>query len=228
MLRAILFDVDGTLVDSNEYHVLAWAEVFHAAGHDFRFADIHAQIGKGADNFVPALVPGVSEEEAERLGEAHKALFAKIYSHRLKPFPGARELLGCCRKEGLKVMLATSASDRELERHLDVLDARGIVDGWTSADDVGHSKPCPDLFEAAARKAGVTPEEALVVGDTPYDIMAAGTAGIRTVAVRSGLFDDEALAGAIAIYDNVADLLERFDDSPLSSGLPTSDQVARP
>lgn len=216
MLRAILFDVDGTLVDSNQFHVLAWAEVFHAAGHDFRLADIHAQVGKGSDNFVPALLSGANEEQVKKLGEAHKVLFARLYAHRLKPFAGARELLQRCRDEGLKVMLATSASERELERHLDVLDARGIVDGWTSADDVGHSKPCPDLFEAAARKAGVAPRETLVVGDTPFDIEAADAAGIGTVAVRSGLFSDEALAGAIAIYDNVADLLARFDDSPLS------------
>ncbi|UUR09077.1 HAD family hydrolase [Sphingomonas glaciei] len=223
MLQAILFDVDGTLVDSNQFHVLAWAEAFHAAGHDLRLADIHAQIGKGADNFVPALLPDVSEAEAKELGEAHKALFARHYSHRLKPFPRAREMLRRCRDAGLKVMLATSASGRELERNLDVLDARGIVDGWTSADDVGHSKPSPDLFKAAARKAGVRPEESLVVGDTPYDIDAATAAGIRTVAVRSGLFDDEVLAGAIAIYDNVADLLARFDDSPLSGRSATGD-----
>ena len=216
MLRAILFDIDGTLVDSNHFHVLAWAEVFRAAGHEFQLAEIHAQIGKGADNFVPALLPALSEEEAEKLGEAHKALFARLYMHRLKPFPGARELLQRCRDEGLQVMLATSASASELERHLDVLDAREIVDGWTDADDVGHSKPCPDLFETAARKAGVEGGECLVVGDTPYDIEAATAAGIRTVAVRSGLFSDEALSGAIAIYDNVGDLLDQFEDSPLS------------
>ncbi|NJC06791.1 membrane protein [Sphingomonas kaistensis] len=228
MFRAILFDVDGTLVDSNQFHVLAWAEAFHAAGHDFRLADIHAQIGKGTDNFVPALLPDASAEEIEKLAAAHRALFARLYMHRLKPFPGARQLLQRCRDEGLKVMLATSASGRELERHLDVLDARGIVDGWTSADDVGHSKPCPDLFEAAAQRIGVAPDEALVVGDSPYDIRAAGAAGIRAVAVRSGLFDDEALAGAIAIYDNVGDLLDRFDESPLSGRSATGGQVARP
>ena len=101
-------------------------------------------------------------------------------------------------------------------KSVDILDARKIVDGWTSADDVGCSKPCPDLFQTAAREADVAPDEALVVGDTPFDIRAADAAGIRTVAVRSGLFADEKLDGAIAIYDNVADLLERFESSPLS------------
>lgn len=216
MPRAILFDIDGTLVDSNNFHVLAWAEAFHAAGHDYRLAELHAQIGKGADNYVKALLPDVSDEEAEALGEAHKKLFADHYMHRLKPFPGARALLERCREAGLTVMLATSAHAREVEHHLDLLDARGIVQGWTSADDVGCSKPCPDVFETAARKAGIAPSEALVVGDTPYDIEAAGAAGIRTVAVRSGLFPDAQLQGAIALYDNVADLSARFEESPLN------------
>lgn len=216
MLKAILFDVDGTLVDSNPFHVLAWAEVLREAGHDFRLVELHDQIGQGADNYVPALLPDASNEEVERLGEAHKKLFARLYLHRLKPFPGARDLLRRCRDRGLIVMLASSASEVELERHLDILDARGIVQDWTDADDVERSKPCPDLFEAALRKADVSPGEALVVGDTPFDIAAAKAAGIETVAVRSGLFSDAALDGAIAVYDNVEELLERFDESPLS------------
>lgn len=222
MPKAILFDIDGTLVDSNNFHVLAWAEVLHAAGHDFRLSVLHEQIGKGADNYVQALIPETTDDEAEALGKEHGRLFAKQYMHRLKPFPGARDLLQRCRDEGLQVMLATSASGREVERHLDVLDARGIVHGWSSADDVGCSKPCPDVFETAARKAGVEPSEALAVGDTPYDIEAAGAAGIKTVAVRSGLFPDERLEGAIAIYNNVADLLNNFDASPLSDRSPSN------
>jgi membrane protein len=216
MPQAILFDVDGTLVDSNHFHVLAWAEAFRSAGHEFRLAVLHDQVGQGADNYVRALLPEVSDGEAEALGEAHGALFARHYMHRLKPFPGARELLQRCQEAGLKVMLATSANNRELNRHLDILDARGIVDGWTSADDVGRSKPCPDIFETAAHKAGVAPGEALVVGDTPFDIEAARAAGMHSVAVRSGLFRDDQLSGALAIYDNVEDLLARFEDSPLN------------
>ena len=218
MIRAILFDIDGTLVDSNDFHVLAWAEAFHAAGHDFRLGEIHAQVGQGGDNFVRALLPEISEDDAEALVEAHHRLFRKHYLHRLKPFPGARDLLARCRDAGLKVMLATSATREELQRHLDVLDARALVDGWSSADDVGCSKPCPDVFETAAAKAGVDPAEALAVGDTPFDITAARAAGIATVAVRSGLFPETELDGAIALYDNVEALLAGFDDSPLNPG----------
>jgi membrane protein len=215
MPQAILFDIDGTLVDSNQFHVLAWAEALHAAGHDFRMAELHDHIGKGADNYVRALLPGASDEEAEALGDAHGKLFKQHYFHRLTPFSGARELLQRCKAEGLRVILASSASGEELNHHLDVLDARELVDGCTSADDVGHSKPCPDIFEAALTKAGVAADQALVVGDTPYDIQAAEKAGLKAVAVRSGLFSDERLEGAIAIYDDVADILARFDESPL-------------
>jgi membrane protein len=216
MPKAILFDIDGTLVDSNNFHVLAWAEAFHAVGHDFRLSELHEHIGKGADNYVQALLPDASDEEAEALGEAHGRLFKKHYFSRLKPFPGARDLLARCKDEGLGVVLATSASAEELAHHLDVLEAHNLIDDHTSADDVGCSKPCPDIFVTAARKAGVSPDDALVIGDTPYDIEAASEAGIRTVAVRSGLFPDEALKGAIAIYDDVSDILAHFENSPLT------------
>lgn len=216
MLKAILFDIDGTLVDSNNFHVLAWAEAFHAAGHDFRLSELHDHIGKGADNYVQALIPGATDEQAEALGDAHGRLFKQHYFSRLKPFPGARDLLARCKKEGLRVVLASSATADELAHHLELLEAHSLVDGHTSADDVGCSKPCPDIFETAARKACVSPGEALVIGDTPYDIEAASQAGIRTVAVRSGLFSDEALKGAIAIYDDVADILAHFENSPLT------------
>lgn len=215
MPQAILFDVDGTLIDSNDFHVLAWAEAFHAAGHDFRLSQLHAEVGKGADNYVRALLPDVSDDEAQKLGDAHGRLFARHYLRRLKPFPGAHDLLQRCHDAGLRLVLATSARGSELEHHLDLLDARELLDGWTSADDVGCSKPCPDLFLTAASKAGVEPAEALVVGDSPFDIEAAAAAGMQTVAVRSGGFSDARLAGAIALYDDVAALLAGFEDSPL-------------
>ncbi|MCW3797313.1 HAD family hydrolase [Sphingomonas sp. BN140010] len=217
MLKAILFDIDGTLVDSNDFHILAWAEAFKQAGHEFRLAEIHEQVGKGGDNLIPALLPGIGEEEAERLKKAHGELFKQHYFNRLKPFPGARDLLQRCRDAGYTVVLASSASGEELKHHLDdVLGVRDLVDEFTSADDVGCSKPCPDIFVTAAQKADVSPEEALVIGDTPYDIEAASDAGIRTIAVRSGGFRDDQLSGAIAIFDDVTELLARFDASPLS------------
>jgi membrane protein len=125
-------------------------------------------------------------------------------------------LLQRCKEEGLKIALASSASGPELEHYLDLLDCRDLIDATTSADDAGHSKPCPDIFEMARNKLDVPASQALVIGDTPYDIQAACQAGMDSIAVRSGKFADPALQGAIAIFDDVAALLTRFDASPLS------------
>ncbi|HVF82797.1 MAG TPA: HAD family hydrolase [Sphingomicrobium sp.] len=216
MFKAILFDIDGTLVDSNDFHILAWQEVFRAAGHEFDRAQIHQNIGKGSDNLVPSLLPGVSEADAEQLGDAHGRIFKEKYFDRLRPFPGARDLIARCKEVGYTVVLASSATAEELDHHLEVLQAGKLVDAFTSADDVGCSKPCPDIFATACSKAGVAPDEAIVIGDTPFDIEAAAKAGIRTIAVRSGGFDDQDLSGAMAVFDDVAELLQRFDASPLS------------
>jgi membrane protein len=215
-IKAILFDIDGTLVDSNELHVTAWDQLFREAGYRFDRRALHDRIGKGGDNYVPAFLPDASEEEQDRLRDAHKRLFAGSLIKQVKPFPGARDLLTRVRDSGRKVVLASSASGEELETHLATLGAEDIVDETTSKDDVEDSKPCPDIFQAAADKAGVTGAEAVLVGDTPYDIEAARRCGIGTVAVRSGGFPDEALSGAIAIYDDVGALLAGFDESPLN------------
>jgi HAD superfamily hydrolase (TIGR01509 family) len=151
------------------------------------------------------------------LGQAHHQLFQRHYAHRLQPFPNAGALLRRCKEAGYIVVLASSASAEEVRHNLeDVLNAAELVDAVSSGGDVEHSKPCPDVFEAALEKAEVTAAEAIVIGDSPYDIMAAQRAGLRTIALRSGLFRDEQLGGAIAIYDDPADLLARFEDSPLS------------
>jgi HAD superfamily hydrolase (TIGR01509 family) len=210
-LQAILFDIDGTLVDSNNLHIDAWDEVFRAAGHVIDRQRLHDQVGKGGDNYVPALLPQLGHEEQERIAHAHGEVYKKKYIARAKPFPGARELLLRTRSAGLKVVLASSASQPELDHYLDLLDARAIVDATTSADDVAHSKPCPDIFEMARQKAGVPAADAVVIGDTPYDILAATRSGIRAVGVRSGGFQDRALSDAIAIYDDVGAVLADFD-----------------
>ena len=215
-IKAILFDIDGTLVDSNELHVTAWDEVFRSAGHSFDRQALHDQIGKGGDNYVPVFLPNASDEEQQRLRDAHKTLFTGRYINEVKPFPGAPELLRKVHDSGRKVVLATSASGEELASHLKTLKAGDLVDGRTSKDDVSHSKPCPDVFEAALEEAAVRPEEAIVVGDTPYDIEAARRSGISSVALRSGGFPDQALKDAVAIYDDAAALLADFENSPLN------------
>jgi membrane protein len=218
-ITAVLFDIDGTLVDSNDHHVLAWKEAFAGIGARFDRQVIHDQIGKGTDMLVPTLLPDLDEEAQERLGKAHGDAFKARYLAEVKPFPGARDLLARTHAAGLRVMLASSASKDELDHYLDLLDARELVSETTSADDVERTKPAPDIFATALDKIGSPPaDEVIVIGDTPYDVEAAGKCGVAAIAVRSGGFGDDVLtqAGAVAIHDDVAALLRDYDRSPLA------------
>ena len=217
-IQGVFFDIDGTLVDSNDLHVQAWEQAFRDAGHEIERQAIHDQIGKGADMLVPALLPDASEEQAEALGEAHGAIFKARYLDQVRPFPRARDLLARVHDAGQKVVLASSASKAELDHYLDLLDARDLVAAGTSIDDVENSKPAPDIFAVALKKiASIGAERAMVVGDSPYDMEAAGKCGIPAIGLRSGGFSDEALrrAGAVALYDDVAALLTGYDGSVL-------------
>lgn len=216
--HALLFDIDGTLVDSNEHHVSAWDEVFREAGHDFDRATLHAQVGKGGDNYVPSLLPDLPPAEQERIAQRHGEVYKARYLHEVRPFPGARDLLARARHDGLKVALASSAKGDELAQYCKLLDAADLVDAATSKDDVENSKPDPDIFAAALAKTGAPAGEALVIGDTPWDVIAAGKIGVGTIAVLSGGFSEAELreAGAVAIYRDVADLLAQYEDSPMS------------
>ena len=216
-IKAILFDIDGTLVDSNDLHVLAWEEAFAREGHRFDRQRLHDQIGKGADNLVPTLLPGSDDATAERLGDAHAEIFKTQYLDTVKPFPRARDLLAHAHAAGRTLVLASSASKAELDHYLDLLDARDLITATTSIDDVKDSKPAPDIFSTALGKLhGVDAGEAIAVGDTPYDVESAGKCGIRTIGLRSGGFPDEALGDAVATYDDVAALLAGYAGSPLA------------
>ena len=217
-INAVLFDLDGTLVDSNEAHVEVWARVFREAGHPIAPDVIRGEIGKGGDQLVPDLLPDLSDGEHQRLADRHGKLFKADWLDRIRPFPQVRNLLVRIRASGLKVVFASSASRAELDHYIGLLDAKSLVAAGTSIDDVKASKPAGDIFSVALDKAGVASGNALAVGDTPYDIDAARKAGIATVAVRSGGFSDDALAGAVAIYDDAAALLGDYDRSPLGRG----------
>ena len=218
-IKAVLFDIDGTLVDSNDYHVRAWDVAFAEVGAHFDDQAVHDQIGKGTDNLVPTLLPDSDEEQQQAIGDRHGAVFKGRYLDQVKPFAGARDLLLRVHAAGQKVVLASSASKEELDHYLDLLDVRDIVAETTTADDVEKTKPAPDIFATALDKiAPLRAEEVIVVGDTPYDCEAAAKCGVRSVAVRSGKFADDALrgAGAEALYDDVAQLLAGYDKSPLA------------
>ena len=219
MAKAILFDVDGTLIDSNDLHAAAWREAFLHFGADVPFEAVRSQIGKGGDNLIPALLPpDLVERKQQEIEEYRSTLFQRDYMPRAVAFPGVRELVERLKTDGKTVILASSAKGAELSFNLQVAGIEDLIDGTTSKDDVEHSKPCPDIFEAALQKAGVTAEEAVVVGDSPFDIQAAVKLGIAAVGVRSGGFPDEVLeeAGTVAIYDGPEDLLRNYESSPLA------------
>jgi membrane protein len=217
-LQAVLFDLDGTLVDSNDYHVAAWEVAFREAGHAITTEQIHRQIGKGGDNLVPALLPGLDTDAVEALGKAQGTVFRERYLEQIRPFPDARALMARVSEAGKQVVLASSAGSADIDHYITLLDVKDLIAFATGKDDVEHSKPDPDIFAAAMRKAGIAAADCLVIGDTPYDVEAARAIGIDTIGLLSGGFGEEVLqqAGAIAIYPDVAALLKGYDGSPLA------------
>ncbi len=217
-IEAILFDLDGTLVDSNEQHVNAWAFAFGEEGHPQELDDIRAQIGKGGDLLVPELLPDVDDAVRKRISTRQGDHFKDMYLDNVRAFEGAAELLERVHASGRKVVLASSARQDELEHYVELLGVKSLITAATSIDDVETSKPEPDIFGVALVKASVEPSNAIVVGDTIYDVDAALRAGIATVGVTSGPFDERQLkeAGAIAVFANVASILREFDRSPLA------------
>ena len=221
MLKAIIFDVDGTLVDSVDLHARAWQEAFAHFGKHFEYERVRYQIGKGGDQLMPVFL---SERELEEFGEELEKyrgeLYKRDYLPRVKGFPAVRELFERVKREGLQTALASSAKGDELKTYKRIAGIEDLVEEETSADDAEKSKPHPDIFEAAlGRLGGVSPAEAVVVGDTPYDAEAAGRAGLRTVGLLSGGFPEEDLraAGCVRVYRDAADLLADYDASPLSA-----------
>lgn len=216
-LRAVLLDIDGTLVDSNDAHAHAWEEALRHFGHDVPFEKVRALIGKGGDKLL-AEAAGIDKEtpHGKAIDQRRERTFKRDYLPRLKPFPEARELLRRLREEGLCLVVATSAQRAEMDALLELCGASELIDANTSSDDADKSKPDPDIIQAALRKADVSANEALMLGDTPYDLEAARRSGVETVAVRSGGWGDDALAGALAIYTDVADLRAHYDESPFA------------
>lgn len=220
MAKAVIFDVDGTLVDSVDLHAHAWQDAFRDFGHDIDFAKIRGQIGKGGDQLLPVFLDRRElEEKGEALEKHRKRILQERYLPQVKSFPEVRALFERLRADGKRVALASSAKGDELEHYKKVTGIEEFVEKETTSDDAEKSKPEPDIFEAAmARLGDIRPEDAVVVGDTPYDAEAAGKAGLRTVGVLCGGFPEEDLrsAGCIAIFRDPADLLARYDQSPLA------------
>lgn len=214
--RAVLFDVDGTLVDTNDLHAAAWREAFLHFGLDKPVEEIRWQVGKGGDNLIPSLFPDFDEARRPELEDFRADLFKRDYLPRATPFPGVRDLFERLAADGVRIVLASSSHAEEVDYHLSLIACADLVSATTSSDDVENSKPCPDIFAAALeRVAPFGADEVAVVGDTPWDAKAAGKLGLRIIGFRSGGFPDEALAeaGACELYDGPSDLLARFDSS---------------
>jgi HAD superfamily hydrolase (TIGR01549 family) len=215
--EAVILDVDGTLVDSNDAHARAWVDALAERGNHVPFPEVRRLIGMGGDKLLPR-VAGIAADgpEGKAISARRQEIFLRRYLPLVGPFPCTRELLERIRADGMTLVVASSAKEEELRPLLEIAGASGLVEDTVSSDDAKRSKPDPDIVRAALAKTGRRAEEVVMIGDTPYDLEAARRAGVGFVAVRCGGWDDEAFPGALAVYDDPADLLARYDGSPLS------------
>ena len=218
--EAVIFDVDGTLLDSVDLHAKSWVEAFHFYGHRVRFEDVRRQIGKGGDQLMPVFMTAREiDEYGQDLERQRGRILKRWYLPLIMPFRDVRGLFERVRADGKQIALASSASKDELEIYKKIANIEGLVDVETSSDDAERSKPHADIFQAALKRLATTgPERVIAVGDTPYDAEAAGKAGIRTIGLLCGGWaeDDLKRSGCIAVYKDPADLLACYAASPLA------------
>jgi len=218
VVRGVLFDIDGTLVDSNDAHAHAWVKAFSDAGVQVAFDKVRQAIGMGGDKLMPA-VAGIEEETplGTRIASRRGDIFKSESLPHLQAFRDAGRLVRAVESLGLKAVAASSAKRDELEALLKIAGASSLLGDAASGDDADQSKPDPDILHAALAKAGVDANAAVMIGDTPYDVEAASRAGVRAIAFRCGGWTDAALHGAMAIYDGPWDLLAKLSESPIAT-----------
>jgi HAD superfamily hydrolase (TIGR01509 family) len=223
MIKGVLLDIDGTLLDSNWAHAQAWSDALIEAGREIAPKRIEPLIGTGDSRLLREVAPDLNADEGEgkRIADRRKEIMLETYMARLVPTPGARDLVRRIRDAGLTATIATSSSGSEFQALLKAAGVADLIEHATTKDDARESKPAPDIVEVALQKSGLAPTEAVMIGDTPYDIESASRAGVRCIAVRTGHHSDLDLQDAIAIYDDPADLARHWDTSPLAaSGIP--------
>jgi HAD superfamily hydrolase (TIGR01509 family) len=212
-----VLDIDGTLVDTNYHHAIAWFRAFRQQGFVLPLWRIHRLIGMGGDQLVAALAgEGFDREQGDEVRAAEKVLYAELIGE-VQPLTGARALMEDLKGAGHRVVLASSAKSEELEHYLTLLDARSLADDWTDASDVARTKPAPDLVLAALEKAGAAPKDAVMIGDSVWDCRAAKTARVRSIGVLTGGFSESELldAGASNVFESVEKLREGIDETVL-------------
>lgn len=216
IVRGVLLDIDGTLLDSNEAHAAAFVDAFTEQGVPVAFSRVRPLIGMGGDKLLPALGVDAKSKTGERIARRKKEIFREHYLGQIRPFRGARDLLAHLKKEGLARVVATSAGDDEVHDLLHVAGIDDLVEREASSTDAEASKPDPDILEVAIRTSRLDRRELVMIGDTPYDVEAALKAGVRIIALRCGRRSDEDLMGAVELYDDPLDLLSHFERSILS------------
>ena len=212
-----ILDIDGTLVDTNYQHAIAWYRALRQHEQKVPIWRIHRHIGMGGDKMVEALCgDDVENEQGDDIRAAEGPLYLAMIEE-VEAFEGARQLIEDLKEAGHTVVLASSAKDNEVDHYLDLLDARDLADDWTSSADVEETKPAPDLVQTALEKEGAEPEDAVMIGDTPWDVEAAEKAGLPTIAVLTGGFSEAELreAGAIAVFESIEALRDGLRDTPL-------------
>jgi len=216
-VQGVILDVDGTLVLSNDAHAQAWVDAYAEYGYEVSFDKVRSLIGMGGDQLMPKVTPELTKDEGDgkAISERRKELIINRYGPKVVPANGARQLIQRMKDDGLRLIIASSATSQELEVLLKAASVDDLINEVTSSSDAEASKPAPDIVEAALNKLQMQPDQVLMLGDTPYDIQSASAAGVGVIAVRCGGFDDAALAEAKAIYDDPADLLMHYADSPL-------------
>ncbi|MCA1788827.1 MAG: HAD family hydrolase [Thioalkalivibrio sp.] len=216
-VRAVILDLDGTLLCSNDAHAQAFLKAGREMGLNVDFDAIRVLIGKGSDKLIPEAFGFSRESEpGQRLRARKEEIFTTRYLEQLAPTPGARDLLLRLRDEGIRRVLATSSGESLMNRLLQQAGVEDLIEEATSSSDVQASKPDPDIVRVALEKVGISAEQVVMLGDTPYDLEAATRAGIRLIALRTGGWKDRELRGAAAIYDDPADLLEHYAASLLA------------
>jgi beta-phosphoglucomutase-like phosphatase (HAD superfamily) len=216
LLEGVIFDVDGTLVDSNDAHAESWVDTFAEAGYNVPFDVVRPLMGMGADKLLPKTI-GVrnDSDQGKSLTSRRSEIFRQRYLPHLRPLRGSRALVLRVRSDGLKPMVATSAKDEELKELLKAAEVADLIETRATASDAKRSKPDPDIVHAAIGESGSQPGNLVMIGDTPYDVEASIKAKVRVMAFRSGGWSDADLKGAVEIYDGPADLLQRYDSSLL-------------
>lgn len=220
----VLLDIDGTLLDSNDAHAASWSDAFHAYGYRIPKGEVRPMIGMGGDKIMATLVPGLAPDDGrlgQKITERRARIFLADYLPGLKPTRGARELLRNLIERGCTLVVATSAKGDELNKLLRQAEIADLIEHAATSDDAEESKPDPDIIEAALRKAKSPASAAVMIGDTPYDIISANRAGVRIIAVRCGGWREPDMSAAEAVYDDPADILAHMDAEPLTRLFPS-------